>query len=77
MELIKTFWPIAFTFATTLIWLVRLEARGVENAKEIRRLWNQRREDLDMAKQARDETNKMLGEIRDDIKSLIAKVGGK
>lgn len=77
MELIKTFWPIAFAFVTTLIWLVRLEARGVENAKEIRRLWNQRREDLDMAKQARDETNKMLGEIRDDIKSLIAKVGGK
>ena len=31
--------------------------------------------DVFLAKQARDETNKMLGEIRDDIKSLIAKVG--
>ena len=74
MELIKTFWPIAVAFVAFLAWLVRLEARSIENGKEIKRLWNQRREDLEMSRQARDETNKMLAEIRDDIKDLIAKV---
>jgi hypothetical protein len=28
-----------------------------------------------MSRQSREDTNKMLGEIRDDIKALIAKVG--
>lgn len=77
MELIKAFWPIAVAFTTFLIWLVRLEARSVENNKEIKRLWAQRKEDLEMSKQARDDTNKMLAEIRDDIKDLISKVGNK
>ena len=72
---IRTFWPIVTGFVAFLVWLIRLEARSVENGKEIKRLWNQRKEDLDAAKTARDETNKMLAEIRDDIKSLIAKVG--
>jgi len=47
----------------------------MDNTKEIKRLWNQRREDLEASKEARDDTNKMLAEIRDDIKALIAKVG--
>lgn len=77
MELIRTFWPLALAFVATIVWLIRLEGRSVENSKEIKRLWNQRKEDLEASKQARDETNKMLGEIRDDIKSLIARVGSK
>jgi hypothetical protein len=75
MDLIKTFWPIAVGFVAFLVWLIRLESRSVENNKEIKRLWNQRKEDLDAAKASREDTNKMLSEIRDDIKSLIAKVG--
>jgi len=75
MDLIRTFWPIFAGFVAFLVWLIRLEARSVENNKEIKRLWNQRKEDLEMSRQSREETNKMLGEIRDDIKSLIARVG--
>lgn len=75
MEIVRTFWPIAVAFVASLVWLIRLEARSVENGKEIKRLWSQRREDLEASRLARDETNRMLGEIRDDIKSLIAKVG--
>lgn len=77
MEIVRTFWPLAVAFVATIVWLIRLEGRSVENTKEIKRLWNQRKEDLEASKQARDETNKMLGEIRDDIKSLIARVGTK
>jgi hypothetical protein len=74
-DLIRTFWPIFGGFVAFLVWLIRLEARSVENGKEIKRLWTQRREDLDASKMAREDTNRMLAEIRDDIKSLIAKVG--
>lgn len=75
MDLIRTFWPIGVAFVAFLVWLIRLEARSVENNKDIKRLWNQRKEDLEMSRQSREETNKMLGEIRDDIKALIARVG--
>lgn len=74
-DFILTFWPVLTAFVAFLVWLIRLEARSVENNKEIKRLWNQRKEDLEMSRQSREETNKMLGEIRDDIKSLIARVG--
>lgn len=77
MELIKDFWAIFLGFLGFTIWLVRLEARSIENEKEIKRLWSQRKEDLDAARMAREDTNRMLAEIRDDIKALISKVGGK
>lgn len=75
MEVVLQFWPVFLGFIAFLVWLIRLEARSVENTKEIKRLWNQRREDMDATKAAREDTNKMLAEIRDDIKALIAKVG--
>jgi hypothetical protein len=76
-DTILKFWPVVLGFIGFLVWLIRLEARSVENTKEIKRLWNQRKEDLDASKQAREDTNQMLKEIRDDIKALIAKVGDK
>ena len=75
MEYVLKFWPVFMGFIALIVWLIRLEARAMDNTKEIRRLWNQRREDLEASKQARDDTNKMLAEIRDDIKALIARVG--
>ncbi len=77
MELALKFWPVVMGFIALIVWLIRLEARAMDNTKEIKRLWNQRREDLDASREAREDTNKMLGEIRDDIKALIAKVGSK
>ena len=75
MEGVFAYWPVAVSLVAVVVWLVRLEAGSAENTKEIKRLWNQRREDLEMSQRSREETNKMLGEIRDDIKSLIARVG--
>ena len=74
-ETVLQYWPIVMGFIGFLVWLIRLEGRSVENTKEIKRLWNQRKEDLEVSRQSREETNKMLSEIRDDIKALIAKVG--
>lgn len=75
MEYLKLLWPVFLGFIGFLAWLIRLEARSIENEKEIKRLWVQRKEDLDAARAAREDTNHMLAEIRDDIKALIAKVG--
>jgi hypothetical protein len=75
MELVRTFWPVFIGSVLFLVWLIRLEARSVENSKEIKRLWSQRKEDMEMSRQSREDTNKMLAEIRDDIKELIGKVG--
>ena len=75
MEILKEFWPMFLAFVAFLGWLIRLEARSIENGKEIKRLWNQRREDLEASRQAREDTNAMLAEIRDDIKALISRVG--
>lgn len=75
MEGIFAYWPIGVSFVAVVVWLVRLEAGSAENTKEIKRLWNQRREDMDAAQRSRSETNSMLAEIRDDIKALISKVG--
>jgi len=75
MEGIFAYWPIAVSLTGVVVWLVRLEANSVENSKEIKRLWNQRKEDTEATQRSRNETNSMLAEIRDDIKALIAKVG--
>lgn len=75
MEYLKSLWPVFVAIVGFLVWLIRLEARSIENGREIKRLWNQRKEDLDAARMAREDTNKMLAEIRDDIKALIARVG--
>jgi large-conductance mechanosensitive channel len=75
VELILQFWPVVVGFIALVAWLVRLEARAMDNTKEIKRLWNQRKEDIQASKEAREDTNRMLAEIRDDIKALIAKVG--
>ena len=75
MQNLLPYWPIGVSFVAVVVWLVRLEAGSAENTKEIKRLWNQRREDMDAAQRSRSETNSMLAEIRDDIKALISRVG--
>ena len=75
MEGIFAYGPIGVSFVAVVVWLVRLEAGSAENTKEIKRLRNQRREDMEAAQRSRSETNTMLAEIRDDIKALIARVG--
>jgi hypothetical protein len=75
MEGIFAYWPIAVSLVAVVVWLVRLEAGSAENSKEIKRLWNQRKEDMEATQRSRNETNSMLAEIRDDIKALIARVG--
>lgn len=76
MEVFMTkFFGAATAAVAAIVWLVRLEAVALSNRREIKRLWEQRREDLDAAKAARDNMDMMLREMRDDIKTLLR--GGK
>jgi hypothetical protein len=71
MELISDYWAIVAAALGAVVWLVRLEARGLSNTAEIKRLWTQRKEDLQSAKDSRDRTDKRLDEIGQDIKTLL------
>lgn len=71
MEILREWWGLLVGAVSVIFWLSRLEWRGLQNEAEIKRLWQQRKEDLEAAQNARNETNDMLKEIRDDIKNLL------
>lgn len=73
MDVLREWWGLILGAVTAMFWLSRLEWRGLQNEAEIKRLWAQRKEDLESAQRARDETNKILDEIRKDIKELLKK----
>jgi hypothetical protein len=73
LETIRDWWAVITAGVLGLFWLSRLEWRGLQNEAEIKRLWTQRKEDLESAKESRNETNAMLKEMRDDIKQLLKK----
>ncbi|ASM72500.1 MULTISPECIES: hypothetical protein [Roseobacteraceae] len=72
-DLIRDFWAALAAVFAFLLWMVRLEAKAIGNEREIRRLWTQRKEDLEVAASARKETNDMLGEIRTDVKQILSR----
>lgn len=72
---VKDFWAQIMAGITFIVWLARLEYRGIASAAEIRRLWSQRREDLAAARESRDATNALLTELRADIKTLLQRTG--
>lgn len=72
-DLVREFWGVILSIIGGVVWLVRLESLGKQNAGEIRSLWRQRNEDLESHRRARDETNEVLAEMRADIKTLLAR----
>ena len=73
--MIRTFWPMGAAVLAAVVWLIRLEARGISNGTEIKRLWSQRREDMEAAKESRDRMDRRLDEIGSDIKTLLRGMG--
>jgi Tfp pilus assembly protein PilO len=70
LSALKEYWMIFMGVVGAVIWLGRLESRSLGNEKEIRRLWTQRKEDLDNAQKSRDAQSKTLDELRDDTKEI-------
>lgn len=74
MEMLKEYWGLIVAGVTLVIWSIRLEAKANENSKEIRRIWSQRAEDLAAHREAREATNSLLTELRNDVKTLLGRV---
>ena len=72
-EFLRQNWVQAMGAVAFVVWLVRLEAQMKANSSEVRRLWRQREEDQRAAKDARDTTNRLLDEMRGDIKTLLSR----
>lgn len=70
-DVMNEYWKQIVAAVAFIVWLVRLESKSLNNEKELKRIWQQREEDIATAKDARDQTNEMLREIRTDIKNLI------
>lgn len=68
---IGTNWPIVVAFVGAAFWLARLESRSLSNEREFRRLWEQRREDLQDAVQNRQRVLTMLDRMEMDIKRIL------
>jgi len=73
MEIIREWWAVIVGVLAGIVWLSRLEWRSLNNEKDVKRLWTQRKEDLENAANSRKETNEVLKEIRQDIKILLTK----
>jgi hypothetical protein len=71
MDSVREYWGVIAAAIAAVVWLVRLEARGITNAADIKRLWTQRKEDLQSAKDSRDRTDKQLDDIAHDIKEIL------
>ena len=71
MDVLREFWTLFAGGFAVVVWLVRLEARGVSNAAEIKRIWTQRKEDMEAAKDSRDKSDRRLDEIAQDIKEIL------
>lgn len=71
-DFLREYWQAVIAFLGGIAWLLRLKGRGLNNEREIRRLWEQRKEDMQRIEKRDDEIKRMLEEMRTDIKALIA-----
>lgn len=74
MDIIRDYWAQLLAGIGLIVWALRVESNTKANSSEIRRLWNQRSEDLAAHREAREATNSLLNEVRNDIKTLLGRV---
>ena len=71
MDIIKDWWAVIMTVVGGILWIGKVQSTGAQNTRDIKRLENQRHDDLANAQRARDEQGEMLREMRSDIKQLL------
>ena len=71
MDTLKEYWAIIVAAIAGIAWLIRLESRSLSNEAEIKRLWEQRKDDNAEAKASRNEVLQEIREVRTDIKKLL------
>lgn len=71
-DFIARWWSVMAAGAGVIAWLIRMEAKMVSNSRDIERLWKQRKEDMQAAKDAREDTNALLHDLREDVRRLTS-----
>lgn len=66
-DILKEFWLIITGAVSLVVWMIRLEGKAALNSAAIEQLEKMRDEDLKSAREAREDTSKRLGEIRNDL----------
>lgn len=74
-DVIAQFWKVILAAIGAIAWLVRLEARANQNTRDLTRLElrieKQRKEDLEARRDDWGRMEKMMDEMRSDIKKLL------
>lgn len=71
-DFVARWWSVMAAVIGVIAWLIRMEAKMVANSREIERMWKQRKEDMQVAKDARDDTNALLRDLREDVRRLTS-----
>lgn len=71
-DFIARWWSAIAAVIGVIAWLIRMEAKMVSNSRDIERLWKQRKEDMQAAKDAREDTNALLHDLREDVRRLTS-----
>jgi len=69
--MIAEYWGIIMAGVAGLGFIYRTEAKASANARDIERLWTQRKEDMQTAKDSRDRMDTRLDVIGGDIKTIL------
>lgn len=73
-DLTKELWGIFLAAVAAVVWLIRLEGKVALNSAAIRRLEQQRHDDMVAAREARGMTNDGLRDIRGDLSEIRADI---
>lgn len=73
MDLVQHWWPLIAAGTSFIVWVVRMEGKMLTNAREIERLWQQRRDDMEAARTDRQELKDMLKDLSRKVDRLIEK----
>jgi hypothetical protein len=72
---IQSWWPVLAALVAVVMWLARLEARGVQSSKDLlsleTRIEKQRKEDMAVRQQDRDYDRRILESVQADIKLIL------
>lgn len=77
MEFVQQYWPLALGAISVIVWLVRLESRIFGNSKEIKRLGEQRSDDLRAAEEKRADDLRAVKEARDRTDAKLDRMDDK
>lgn len=77
MELIRDFWAILVGIFAGVVWAIRVENGMLANRRDIKRIEEQRKEDLVTANRHRDKVDDKLTNIETDIKQILLLLSSK